>query len=70
MPGAPKLNPMEHVWDELREKFFHTHAFHSLDALKDQLALALSTLEFDPCRICFIVFWTWIIAALITSFMN
>lgn len=28
-PYAPELNPMAHVWDELREKFFHNRAFHS-----------------------------------------
>jgi transposase len=69
-PYAPELNPMEHVWDELREKFFHNRAFDSLEALEDQLALALNTLELDPDRISSIVSWPWIIAALITSFMN
>ena len=34
-PYAPELNPMEHVWDELREKFFHNRAFDSLDTLED-----------------------------------
>jgi transposase len=69
-PYAPELNPIEHVWDELREKFFHNRAFDSLDALEDQLALALNTLELDPGRISSIVSWPWITAALITSFMN
>lgn len=32
-PYAPELNPIEHVWDELREKFFHNRVFDSLDAL-------------------------------------
>lgn len=67
---APELNPIEHVWDELREKFFHNRAFDSLDALEDQLALALNTLELDPGRISSIVSWPWIIAALIISFLN
>lgn len=38
-PYAPELNPIEHVWDELREKFFHNQVFKSLDALEDHLAL-------------------------------
>jgi transposase len=29
-PYAPELNPIEHVWDELREKFFHNRVFKSL----------------------------------------
>jgi hypothetical protein len=61
---------MEHVWDELREKFLHNRAFHSLDALEAPLALALNTLETDPGRISSIVSWPWTISALITSFMN
>ena len=35
-PYAPELNPVEHVWDELREKRFHNHVFDSLDALEDR----------------------------------
>jgi DDE superfamily endonuclease len=69
-PYAPELNPIEHVWDELREKFFRNRVFESLDALQDQLALGLSTLEVDPQRACSIVCWEWIMASLITSFMK
>lgn len=42
-PYAPELNPIEHVWDELREKFFHNRVFESLDALENHLDLALTT---------------------------
>jgi transposase len=69
-PYAPELNPIEHVWDELREKFFHNRVFESLDALEDQLALGLMALEKDPERLRSIVSWDWIIASLITSFMK
>jgi transposase len=34
-PYALQLNPIEHVWDELREKFFHNRVFDSLDALQE-----------------------------------
>jgi transposase len=37
-PSSPELNPVEHLWDEIREKFFHNKAFNSLDALEDHLA--------------------------------
>ena len=69
-PYAPELNPIEHVWDELREKFFHNRVFQNLDALEDQLALALKILELEPNRVGSIVSWPWIIASLITSFIN
>jgi len=49
-PYAPELNPIEHVWDELREKFFHNRIFKSLVALEDHLTMALKTLEDDPSR--------------------
>jgi transposase len=28
---ATELNPIEHVWDDLREKHFHNRVFDSLD---------------------------------------
>lgn len=62
---APELNPVEHVWDELREKFFHNMVFDSLDALEDQLELALRTYEGDQPTIKSIVAWEWIINALL-----
>ena len=69
-PHAPKLNPIEHVWDELRERFFHNRVFKILDALEDYLTLALKSLEDDPNRVEPIVSWPWIISALLISLMN
>jgi hypothetical protein len=37
---APELTPIEHIWDELREKFFHNRVFQRLHALEEHLALA------------------------------
>lgn len=62
-PFAPELNPIEHVWDELREKFFHNRVFNSLDALEDHLVLALKTLVENPVTVRPIVSWPWIIDA-------
>jgi transposase len=64
-PYAPELNPVEHVWDELREKRFHNHVFDSLDALENHLALALRDFEQEPSRIQSIVAWEWIINSLL-----
>jgi hypothetical protein len=69
-PYAPELNPIEHVWDELREKFFHNRVFNSLDALEDHLAMALKALEQEPNKVASIVSWPWIISALLVSLMN
>jgi hypothetical protein len=66
----PEHNPIEHVWDELREKVFHNRVFKSLDALEDHLSSALKTLEGDATTVGSIVSWPWINAALLDSFMN
>jgi transposase len=58
---SPELNPQEHVWDELREKFFHNRAFDSMDALEIQLENGLRTLESNPERMRSITAWGWII---------
>ena len=63
-PYSPELNPVEHIWDEVREKHFHNRVFESLDALEDHLADALSCMEQDRPRVRSIVAWPWIISAL------
>lgn len=60
-PYSPELNPQEHVWDELREKFFHNRAFDSIDALEINLEDALKSLESTPERMHSITGWDWII---------
>jgi hypothetical protein len=50
-PYSPEVNPVEHVWDELREKYFHNRVFPSLEALIDVLCQALNELADDPKRL-------------------
>jgi len=69
-PYAPELNPIEHVWDELREKFFHNRVFKSLDALENHLEGALKSLETNNNSVASIVSWPWIVSALLNSLMN
>ena len=64
-PYSPELNPVENLWDELREKFFHNKAFDSMDALEDQLQAGLLDLENDWPRVQSIVSWNWIVNALL-----
>lgn len=61
---SPELNPVEHIWDELREKGFHNRVFSSLDALENHLVSELATLENTPEITHSIVAWPWIIRAL------
>lgn len=43
----PELNPVEHIWDELQEKYFHNRVFPSLELLSETLCQALNTLTDD-----------------------
>ncbi len=59
-PYLPELNPVEHLWDGLREKRFHNHAFDSIDALKNHLVDALRAMEQNTKRVAGITRWPWI----------
>ena len=50
-PHSPELNPVEHRWEERREKWFANARFTSLDAVEDRLVEALAALERDPTRV-------------------
>jgi len=43
-PHSPELNPAEHLWDEIKEKYFANKAFKSLDQVEDTLCLAVNDL--------------------------
>jgi len=63
-PYSPELNPVEHIWDEIREKYFANRVFESLDALEGQLINALCDMEYDHDRVSSITSWPWILVAL------
>jgi transposase len=44
-PYSPELNPMEHLWEEIREKWFPNLVFQSLEAVEDRLVDAVLYLE-------------------------
>jgi transposase len=50
-PHSPELNPVEHIWDDIREKGFHNQAFLSLDDVEDRLCEQLNALENEPHRL-------------------
>jgi hypothetical protein len=50
-PYSPELNPVEHIWEEIREKYFYNRMFPSLEHLTDALCLALNTLASDHQRV-------------------
>src|SRR5260370_29812129 len=48
---SPELNPVEHIWEELREKKLANLALPSLDAVIDKVCEGLNHLETDPERL-------------------
>jgi len=61
-PYSPELNPMEHVWEEIREKWFPNLVFDSLAGVADRLLKALAALENNPDRVAQITGFDWIIS--------
>lgn len=59
-PWSPQLNPVEHLWDEVREKWFANRVFDSLSAVEEQLLTALKTLEEDAARVASFTGFQWI----------
>jgi len=50
-PYSPQLNPVEHLWDELREKYFHNRVFSCLNEVEQHLVEALAAFEHNTERI-------------------
>jgi transposase-like protein len=58
---SPELNPVEHLWDELREKEFANRVFDSLGAAIAQVARGLKRLQDDPKSLQSLTGWDWIL---------
>jgi transposase len=66
-PYSPQLNPAEHIWEEIREKWFPNLVFDSLDAVESVLLEALTTLEKDKPRVQSLTSFDWIISNELTA---
>lgn len=62
LPYTPELNPIEMIWDELREKFFKNDFFKTLSAVTDRLCEGLLFLETNNEIVQSITGWKWIIS--------
>ena len=63
-PYSPQCNPVENIWDEIREKWFPNLVFKSMEAVEDTLEEALLALENDNKRTQSIAGFEWIISIL------
>lgn len=64
LPYTPELNPIEMIWDEVREKGFRNEIFKCLDAVIDRLCMTVKDLAEDVQRVASITHRKWIIDAL------
>jgi hypothetical protein len=48
---SPELNPVEHLWEELREKYLPNKAYKSLDAVEKALCKGLRNLHAHPDKV-------------------
>lgn len=59
-PYTPECNPVEHVWDEVREKGFANRLFATLDDVEARLKTELALLAESPERLGQLTCFTWI----------
>ena len=60
-PYSPQCNTVEHIWDEISEKYFVNRVLKSLDAVEDTLVEALISLEYDHQKVASITGFDWIV---------
>ncbi len=58
---SPELNPVEHVWESIRENWFRNEVFKSIDGVENQLVKALAALESHPEEVASLAGFSWII---------
>ncbi len=61
-PYSPELNPVEHLWDEIRKKSFPNRVFSEMKAAIAQLSNDLPAPASDTARVKSITGWPWIIS--------
>lgn len=59
---SPQCNPVEHLWDEICEKWFANKVFDSMAAVEDIRMDTLVTLENDEKKVAGIAGFDWIVS--------
>ena len=59
-PYSPELNPVEHLWEEVREKWFANRLFKTLGAVVDQLNTAMDEMTCSRPLIQDLAAFDWI----------
>lgn len=66
-PYSPELNPVEHIWDWIRENYFGNIACNSLDEVEELLCSALKELAESPEIVRGMTGFPWTIPLCMTS---
>jgi hypothetical protein len=59
-PYSPELNPVEHLWDYLRDNHFGNDTFSTLEAVIDRLCVGLRDLLHHPDVVASMTQFDWI----------
>ena len=65
-PYSPELNPVEHLWEEMREKDFWNVSFKSMRALEKAMVASLQRMETDHKLVQSISSFPWIMNCLVS----
>lgn len=60
-PYSPELNPIEHVWEYIRENHFHNRLCNSLSEVEEKLTLSLSELNTNKNTLQSLIGFNWTI---------
>ena len=64
---SPELNPVEHIWEHLRENYFGNQSFDSLDEVEDALCSTLHTIGEDYELVSSLTYFDWLKTITLTS---
>lgn len=60
-PYSPELNPVEHIWDYIREqKGFNNRTFDTIEQVEDQLERALKEIANENIKMKSLCNFSWI----------
>ncbi len=62
-PYSPELNPVEHLWEAMREEHFCNCVFRSMDAVEKRLVTSLNAFEDDLARVKSLALFSWMTVA-------
>ena len=65
-PHSPELNPVESLWDYIREHYFANRVFSTIDRVRNRLCTAFRELDATPQQVQSIASFDWIKAAKLT----